>query len=310
MDDEQLDEEQEGDEEGGGGSEPKLHAPIIVLGFITFIICDLLSLIPFVADILDAGFAIVVILLAISGIGGTLVLGINFLALVVKFIPVLQALPFYTIAWIVAVAADHSQKVKTVVATTAAVGGVAEGVRGVAGAGEATAVAEGSAAAAEAGTTTASVEAEIATGSGTGEIPGVGPSETGTGKPSEAGTKPSETSTERKPEARRPSESPSTSQEQAGAPEEGAPKKPEISGEALGERPTEFEEMEKMFKETPKELEWQPKPGEETQKSQAPKSRIEKVNKSVQDTLDRHGIQGERAGIDITEENEDTKKVA
>src|SRR3989344_9532706 len=94
MDDEQQDDEQEGGvgEDEGGGTGPKIHAPLIIAGFITFGIFDVLGLIPFVSNILSVGWGVFTVVSAITGIGGAFVTAVNALAFLLENVPVVQAL--------------------------------------------------------------------------------------------------------------------------------------------------------------------------------------------------------------------------
>ncbi|MDP2598535.1 MAG: hypothetical protein Q8P49_01755 [Candidatus Liptonbacteria bacterium] len=267
--------------------EPQLHAPIIILGFVTFAIFDLVGLIPFISSILDAGFVVVVVVLALSGIGGTLALGVNFLAAVAEFFPVLQAFPFYTAAWAVTVLADRNQKVKTIVTATVAAeglsGGKISGTGGAAGAEEGQvlgrAAMEGTKEAEQIQAANAAAEQEAREGMEKMRLK----------KPE--GGRPSEMSTERKPGMERPAE----------AREGGMAGKPEISKEALGEQPTPFEEMEKTFREAPAET---PKPSMR-EEGPEPQSRIAKTDKDIQEKLDRYGIQEKESAPGKTQDEDD-----
>lgn len=279
-----MDEEQ-------GKPEPKLHAPIIIFGLVTFFICDVLSLIPFVANVLDAGFVVVVVVLALSGVGGTLVLAVNFLAVIVKQFPILQALPFFTFAWVFAVLADRNQKVKAVMETSVAAAGASKKLSGAGGG-------------AMGGTTGGAAGAPDKLGGAGGAGKGEGSAgETGAAAqrtPSRDG-RPSEISTERKQGATRPSAAP----KEAGAPEGSVTQKPDISKEALGEQPTPFEEMEKTFKEAPAETKM---PAATPEEGSGPQSRIGKANEDIREKLDRYGIQDKSPDSGEAPEEEDENK--
>jgi hypothetical protein len=110
-------------------SEPKISLVIGVLGTLVAIILDVLSLIPFVGDIEEIPGGVVLVLDIIFGMGNV-VLITQGLAMVLKAIPIVQALPVWTIAWIVTwYVENHRSKLTTAVETVAELGSgdIAEG---------------------------------------------------------------------------------------------------------------------------------------------------------------------------------------
>lgn len=113
--------------------EPKIDVTLIVLGFIAFILLDIVSLIPGVGDLADVPYAISFIIAFIFGDFGAMIMGTFVVVGILKAIPIAQELPWFTIGWIITIWVDQHPSSKLAQAEKLAV--ALESGKGVPGAG-------------------------------------------------------------------------------------------------------------------------------------------------------------------------------
>ncbi len=152
--------------EGAVAPEPKISLVVGVLGVIIAIVLDVIGLIPFVDDVEELPAGMVLILSSIFGLSNV-VLMVQAVAMVLKAIPIIQEVPFWTIAWCVTWYIEaHPSKLTAIAERAASVAGAVEGnvggleEAGAAGAAEAAGAAKTAAGAAAGTAAEAAVTAE------------------------------------------------------------------------------------------------------------------------------------------------------